>query len=173
MSVDKTQALLKVISKIQMFSELAPESAALVLKSCEFRTSETGETVCKIADPSDDFSILLSGSLGVYDRQNTQVGSVEPVAPVGEMGLFTGQPRSATVRVTQPSTLLVLKRAAFARLCRQQPEIYRHVNRNVIHILVQRLQDSRSRYAAAERELEELEITLQEVQAEAESLSSD
>ena len=96
---DKSQALLKVIGKIQMFSNLGQESATLVLKACEFRTSEAGDIVCRIADPSDDFSILLSGRLGVYDRQNMHIATVDPGAPIGEMGLFTGQPRSATVRV--------------------------------------------------------------------------
>ena len=70
MSVDKSQALLKVIGKIQMFSNLGQESATLVLKACEFRTSEAGDIVCKRDDPSDDFSILLSAT--------TVVGSIMP-----------------------------------------------------------------------------------------------
>ena len=68
--------------------------------------------------------------------------------------------------------MLVLKRSAFERLCRRQPDIDTHVNRNVIQILDQRLHESRSRREAAERELEDLENTLQEVQAEAESLTA-
>ena len=65
----------------------------------------------------------------------------------------------------------MLKRSAFERLCRQQPGIYRRVNRNVIQILEPRLQESRSRHEPAVKEREELEKALQEMQAEAESLT--
>ena len=128
----KSQALIKVITKIPMFNRVGDANATLILKACEFRTGEPGELVCTVNEPSDDFSILLSGSLGVFDRSNIQIAAIAPVAPVGEMGMFTGQPRSATVRVMEKSTLLVVKKVAFERLTRQSPQINRQVYGNVL-----------------------------------------
>ena len=170
MAIDKSQALIKVITKIPMFNRVGDANATLILKACEFRTGEPGELVCTVNEPSDDFSILLSGSLGVFDRSNIQIAAIAPVAPVGEMGMFTGQPRSATVRVMEKSTLLVVKKVAFERLTRQSPQINRQVYGNVLLTLDRRLKESRSQQSGADRELQQLEDEIEAVKADTAAL---
>ncbi len=51
------------------------------------------------------------------------LASIDPVAPLGEMGLITGEPRSATVNALLDSTLLVLSKVAFPRLMRTDAQI--------------------------------------------------
>ena len=97
MSVDKAQALLKVIEKIPMFKNLGPENARKVLMGCEFRNAGPWEVLCQHKGASNELFILLSGRLGIFSGDNVQLAAVQPVAPVGEMGLITGESRSATV----------------------------------------------------------------------------
>ena len=169
--MDKGEAVLRVVQKIPMFGMLSRESASLILRSCEFRSAGTGDTVFKINQPSDDLCILLSGRLQVLDKQMMEIAEISPVAPVGEMGLITGQPRSATVRARESSRLLVLKKVAFERLTRQNPEVCRHVFANVVQILEQRLAASCDRCAQGEQELRVLESELADIHNETEALS--
>ena len=104
---DKALALLKVIRKIPMFRGLSADGTRLVLQSCEFRGVRSGESVCRVSAQSDEMYILLSGQLGVYNEEQILLACINPVAPVGEMGLITGQPRSATVDVLRDCNMLV------------------------------------------------------------------
>ena len=170
MSADKKQALLKVVARIPMFTGLGLENTALVVDACEFRNADKGEFVCKIKEPSDELFILLSGKLTVLDAKSMEIASLVPVTPVGEMGLFTGQARSATVKVAEKSTLLVLKKAAFERLVRQTPAVSRPVYRNVVQTLQQRLEKSRSQRDLSHVDFRELETKLQSMREETEKL---
>jgi len=45
--------------------------------------------------------ILLSGELAVLNGQGRRVATIKPVTTIGELGLITSQPRSATVEALQ------------------------------------------------------------------------
>ena len=143
MTVDKGLALLKVIDKIPMFSGLGVEDAKQILQLCVFSSVDSGDELCKEGGQSSEMFILLSGQLGVYNQERVQLAIIDPVAPVGEMGLITGQPRSATVRVISKVNLLVIKKISFDRLLRSNGNICSQVYRNVIQTLSQRLQETR------------------------------
>lgn len=168
---EKTLALIKVITRIPMFSGVSGQEASQVLQACEFRQADAGETLCKVREPSDDLSILLSGKLGVYTENNIELATIVPVAPVGEMGLLTGQARSATVRVRDRASLLVLRKASFERLIRQHARIAGRVYRNVIHILDQRIQATDGERLRGEAELHGLRERLEAVRRETEELA--
>ena len=170
MDADKLKALLQVVDKIPMFGDLARQDAALILQACEFKVVKMGETLCQIRQPSEDLSILLSGELTVHNEAGVEIAKVVPVSPVGEMGLFTGQPRSATVRSSADSNLLVLKKVASERLMRQNVGINRSVSRNIIRVLHQRRLDGADQSAAAHSELAELEAKLEGMRQETKTL---
>ena len=80
----------------------------VILKSCQNQSVAAQQTLCNFGEPSDKMFILLYGKLSIYSKEGAQVARIEPVAPVGEMGLFTGEPRSATVKASEAATLFVL-----------------------------------------------------------------
>tara|TARA_Y100000588_G_scaffold360585_1_gene420608 strand:+ start:257 stop:529 length:273 start_codon:yes stop_codon:yes gene_type:complete len=90
MGVDKAQALIKVIHKIPMFSNLAEINVRTILQVCGFRQPGADDYVCKDGEQSDEMLVLLSGQLGVFTEENVPIATIEPVAPVREMGLITG-----------------------------------------------------------------------------------
>jgi len=166
----KLKALLQIVDKIPFFGDLSREDAALILQACEFKSARKGETVCLVRQPSEDMSILLSGRLAVFDEGGVEISTIVPVSPVGEMGMFTGQPRSATVRVAEDSNLLVLKKVAFERLMRQNSGINRSVSRNIIRTLHQRCLEGADHNATGHKELAALEAKLESMRQETKSL---
>ncbi|MBA3531103.1 MAG: cyclic nucleotide-binding domain-containing protein [Ardenticatenales bacterium] len=61
---------------------------------------------------NDDVYILIQGELAVsvtQDGQPKRVGTIRPGEVFGEMAFFTREPRTATVRATEPSECFVLK----------------------------------------------------------------
>lgn len=167
MGADRTQALLKVVSRLPLFAGLGAEEASGILDLCELRRCAEGDVLCEVGQPSGEMVIVLSGQLGVYGRNNIQLADIDPGASVGEMGLVTGQPRSATVRVLRDSTLLVMRKTALDRLLRSDAQVCRRVYANVIRTLSERLHDSTRKQAAAEDECDriqaELDGTLEEL----------
>ena len=166
MSNTKSQALLKVVEQIPMFFAVGRENAARVVQACEVRHFETGAILCKVRESSDALYILLSGGLSVGTDKGVDLAQIDPVAPVGEMGMLTGQPRSATVRARQRSTVLSLRKAAFEGLMRKHMAIARQVNRNVLETLEARLQESRSNYGTQNSELRSLRQRLAAMEQE-------
>ncbi len=162
----KTQALLKVVEQIPMFFDVGRENAARVVQSCEVRHLDPGAILCKIRESSDALYILLSGGLTVTTERGVDLAQIDPVAPVGEMGMLTGQPRSATVRARQRSIVLSLRKAAFESLMRKHLAIARQVHKNVLETLVDRLQQSRRNHDTQEKELVLLKRRLEEMRSE-------
>lgn len=164
MTVDKSQALLKVIDRIPTFAGLGQDSAKLILGLCEFRSAEIGQTLCHAGGQSDEMFVLLSGQLAVVNGDQVQLAVISPVAPVGEMGLITGQPRSATVRTTARANLLVIRKAGFDRLMRSNGVICTQVFRNVIQTMARRLGDSRQAQRRLHDECDQLAESLRSLQ---------
>lgn len=108
MEDDRAKALLRIIEKVPIFNNMGAENVKTVLQLCERRTVQPWDTLCKVREQSNDMAILLSGLLGVFNAENRQLSTIQPVALVGEVGLITGQPRTATVRAIQQSSMLVL-----------------------------------------------------------------
>lgn len=141
MERDLTQ-FIAAIHRIPLFHGLKPEQAMVLLKACERVSLGPRETVCAFGDPSDRMFILLSGRLSVYSGEGVRIARIEAVAPVGEMGIFTGEPRSATVRTLEPATLFVLTKARLDLLLRRYPDIELVISRNLIRTLSERIRDA-------------------------------
>ena len=88
---------------------------------------------------------MLSGKLEVATAEGVGVAAITPVTTVGEMGVITGQPRSATVIATQPSHLLVLPKNRFGYLPREDVDMRAKVYKNVVDVLADKLISSNVR----------------------------
>ncbi len=143
MSQDVSQ-FVATVRRIPLFAGLNPTQAVSILKVCDRTSVEAGNVVCRSGDRSDSMFILLTGVLSVRLEDGTQVAKIEPVAPVGEMGLFTEEPRSATVVAAEACSLFELGKYKLQGAMRQNKEIEINISRNLISILSQRLRDANS-----------------------------
>jgi CRP-like cAMP-binding protein len=131
--------LLALIERIPIFSDLTLEGRRAILSLCSKLTLEEGEVLCRQGDPSDSMYILLVGMLAVRIVNSATIASIVPVTSIGEMGVLTGEPRSATVEAMQPSALLRLSAEDVNALIENHPEIGVMILRRVIRILAERV----------------------------------
>jgi hypothetical protein len=77
------------------------ERIAEIAKGCESHTYEHGAVVIREGDAPDNAIFLVDGRLSV-ERGGKVVGAIEAGSLTGELGLLSGQPRRATLRVSTP-----------------------------------------------------------------------
>jgi CRP-like cAMP-binding protein/di/tricarboxylate transporter len=85
-----------------------------------------GAEVFRQGDVGASLYIVADGALGVFvtaDDRHLRVDTLAPGDLFGEMALFTGAPRSATVRAECASTVLELPRERFFELMRREPAL--------------------------------------------------
>jgi len=115
-----------ILASVPVFSELSSQTIELIVAECEWLSLPGGATLFQAGEPSDSMYILLTGCLGSYaapgaDRRRF-LARIVAGEMVGEMGLVSGRPRSASIVALRDSELVRLSRAAFDLVFRQQPE---------------------------------------------------
>jgi len=99
-----------------------------------------GAVLFREGDPSESFYIIISGRLEVVlsnsGGQARQINELAQGDCAGEMGAFTGAPRSATVVASRDSELLEFSRSEFDDLTRSYPQFMR----SMMGLLIERLE---------------------------------
>ncbi|MEM9205725.1 MAG: Crp/Fnr family transcriptional regulator [Pseudomonadota bacterium] len=110
---------------------LSDELASEVAKIARIVPLPAGKTLFEAGDPGDGFYSVLEGSLKVSlistEGDEQLLAVLGPGDVVGELAIFDGRPRSATVSGLKPSRLAFVDRYSFERLAEETPAIYRHM----------------------------------------------
>jgi len=96
--------------------------------------------------------MLLSGGLSILTNEGVRVATILPVTTVGEMGVITGQPRSATVEASSQSNIFVVNKQAFDDILSKDSEMRSTVYRNIIDVLSANLNNDNFRMSAYQDE---------------------
>jgi NTE family protein len=109
----------------QSFGALEPATLAFLRAHLQWIELPGGAPLMTQGEPADHAFMLVSGRLRVYIR-DAQGGSrmVRELARgevIGEMAMYTGEPRTATVVAVRDSVLVRLDRAHFAALLATSP----------------------------------------------------
>lgn len=131
--------LIQVLRKIPIFRGLSPTQVKTILGLCTPRAFPAGALVCRSDSPSDEMFILISGELVVSTAEGIRVATVTPVTTVGELGVISGHPRTATVEAVKNSSALVIQRAHFDYVLRDDRDLQAIVYRNIIDLLAVKL----------------------------------
>ena len=131
-----------IVRRIPIFQGFTPEQIGCMLEVCEERSFEEGQSLFLEGDPSAEMHILLSGYLNVTTSTGAEIASIGEMGLVGEMGVLTGQPRSANVVARRPSTTLSISRDSLFRLIETDRDMGFKIYRNVTTILCDRLRDN-------------------------------
>ncbi|MBN98923.1 MAG: hypothetical protein CME16_06685 [Gemmatimonadetes bacterium] len=134
-----SDVLVQAVCKVPVFRGLSGTQIRKILSTCKSKSFEPGGHVCRSDTPSEEMYILLSGELAVVTVEGLKVATVLPVTTVGEMGLITGQMRSATVEVSKSSKILSISKAQFERMLREDLVMQVKIFRNIIDILAGKL----------------------------------
>ena len=123
----------------RMFGDLEPTLVEEMESYLEWLHLPRGAILFRQDDPESSLYVLLSGRLQAAVRQADGrveiVGEIAPGETVGEMALFTGEPRSAEVSAVRDSELVKLSAEAFQRLAAVYPRVVMEISRIVIQRL--------------------------------------
>ncbi len=102
-----------------------------------------GSALFRQGDPGDSLYILLRGRLNVSQLDpetgvERLLGETAPGESVGEIGLLTGEPRSASLWATRDSRLVRISQQAFDALAEHNPDLLRKLAKVVVDLLRKR-----------------------------------
>jgi len=133
----------------ESYGPLWPDIRRELTAVTEFEDLLAGQTLMQQGDASGDAYIVMSGRLRVTiagkDGAEEVINEVGRGETVGEMGLLTEQPRSATLFAIRDSILARLPRSSFMRLFEHHPRFASSVNRSVIERLQKQGSGARDR----------------------------
>jgi len=155
MNAKTSKVLVKVLQKIPLFQGLSPSNTAKILSTCNHEMYSEGHTLCMAGSSSEEMYILLTGGVSILNHEGVRVASILPVTTICEMGVITGDPRSATVEVNSSSNIFVLSKQRFDRVLAQDDGVRATVYRNVIKVMGAKLQNDNSRMADLQGEIDE------------------
>ncbi|MBC7817699.1 MAG: cyclic nucleotide-binding domain-containing protein, partial [Planctomycetaceae bacterium] len=124
----------------KLFGEVDKAMLKDLEKKMKWLRLPRGHVLCFQSEPSDSFYIVICGRLQVLVKdasgESRQVAEVSQGESVGEMGVFTGEPRTATIIASRDSELVRFSKTDFDEFTTRYPELMRHLTL----LLIQRLQ---------------------------------
>jgi len=115
---------------------LTAKAREAVLQLGRTRTYATGAALFREGDPSEFAVVVLAGRLKVSstsaDGHDTVLAFRGPGDLIGELSLFDGAPRSATIAAVEPAEVVLITADRFTELIRTQPEIAEMLLRTVV-----------------------------------------
>jgi CRP-like cAMP-binding protein len=121
------EALAVLSSQSCPFSELTLELQQKLLASMHLREYAQGEHLIREGEPGDHLLLIISGSAAAFIHpppiDRTAVGEFGPGDVVGEIGLLTGEPRTADVVARTAVRALSLSVNGFGTVATAHPEV--------------------------------------------------
>jgi CRP-like cAMP-binding protein len=111
-----------MLKSVPIFSELSKKDLGRLGKLMVPRPVKAGEAVIEENDQAAGFFVVSSGKLEAI-KGGQQLATYGPGDFFGEMALFEGFPRSATVRAIEDSECLAMTRWDFTAEVKNHPEI--------------------------------------------------
>jgi len=112
---------------------------------CDLRRFESGDMLCHEGDLSDAVYFVDSGSFDVIKPFNSKPGrrlaKISVGAMVGEMALYTGKARTASIQATVSSSAYILSKLALARMRGEHPGLVTRFE----HMVIRKVSDSLAR----------------------------
>ncbi|MEK8018392.1 MAG: cyclic nucleotide-binding and patatin-like phospholipase domain-containing protein [Candidatus Parabeggiatoa sp.] len=107
---------------------------------------QRGEALFRQFDAGDSLYIVVSGRLqAIIEQGETNehvIGEISQGESVGEMALFAGQNRTASVYALRDCDLVKLSQSAFEQIIKQNPRVMMEITQNLITRLQKRLKSS-------------------------------
>lgn len=119
---------LKLLKGVDLFSRLDDHQIEMIAEVTNRRKYSREENIIHESDDSSHtFFLIASGEVKVYlsgvDGRETILALLNPGDFFGEMSLIDGEPRSASVKATTSSELIVIQRNDFIEKMRQFPDL--------------------------------------------------
>jgi SulP family sulfate permease len=119
------------------------ELADILASHCQRCDFAAGDVIAHQGAPSDSMHFIVEGRVGIIVNleggRSIRVRSLGRHTTIGEMGLLTGRPRSATMQAEVASVAYELRADAFERLKVEHPHLIQALLTYVIGLMSERL----------------------------------
>jgi len=137
----------QLLRDVPLFQGLDHRHLAQLAKLMHPRTLAAGEVVFHEGDEGVAMHIIVSGKAEIYHERGGKEDVIRQLGPgevFGEISVLVQHPRIASVRVVEPTELLVLSAWNFRTALDESPELPHHL----VYRLAQWIVDAEDRAAA-------------------------
>lgn len=135
-----------MIGRVRWASDLNWSELVRVAQFFDACHVEAGATVFREGDHEAYMCLVVEGQVDIIKTTRSDheqvITSIGPGGTFGEMSLIDGEPRSATVRVSESAQLLILSQESFARLAEECPRLILRMVLRLTRSLSQRLRET-------------------------------
>ena len=118
----RKDAKVALISKAPLFAGCSKRELREIAGIADELEVPGGTTLTKEGASGKEFVVIVEGGADVR-RRGRKVNTLAAGDFLGEIALITGTPRTATVKTTEPTRVLILTAPAFRALIRRVPSI--------------------------------------------------
>lgn len=121
-----------------IFGQMSDAQVTQLIANTQTLNFEAGDYIFKQGDTQNALYIVLSGRLRVLQQTDNDIqilGDVSAGEPVGELALFTKEPRTASVVALRKSTVLQLTEADYLDFVQKFPSLAHNLTNFVIERL--------------------------------------
>ncbi|HEX3938663.1 MAG TPA: SulP family inorganic anion transporter [Xanthobacteraceae bacterium] len=122
---------------------LGAANADRLAEFCRRCEVPAGRIIARQGDAAVSMHFILEGRIGIVadmgEGRTMRLRSLGPHTTIGEMGLITGQPRSATIAAETDSVLYELTAAAYERIKREEPALSQALLGYIVSVMSERL----------------------------------
>jgi sulfate permease, SulP family len=118
------------------------ENADQLIQYCDRIEVQPNEIIVREGEPSNSMHFLLDGRVGIMVNAGStavRVRSLGPHTTIGEMGLITRQPRSATLQAELVSVVYEFSASAYERIKRENPGLSHALLTYIVSVMAERL----------------------------------
>ena len=122
---------LNALGAVDLFENLLPEETATIAEGLRYALFAPGEAMTRQGAVAHWLYIVVDGTAEVrinVEGQEKIVAKIEAPGFFGEMGLMTGEPRTATVVAVTEVECYRLDKAAFHRIITERPELAKEIS---------------------------------------------
>jgi CRP/FNR family cyclic AMP-dependent transcriptional regulator len=117
----------RLLSRVSLFADLSERDLEQLTQVAVPRTYEAGEAVFREGDSGDTCYVVREGSVRITrrhsDGRSITLAELRPGAIFGELAMFGGETRSASVEALERTRALAILAGDMRRIMMQHPEI--------------------------------------------------
>lgn len=156
---DRTRRRMDVLRQVDLFQSCTYRQLLEFTQQAREVEARPGQELFEDGAPGEDFYVIVSGRVSI-EKQGTVLAELGPGHYFGELVLVDRPVRSATARALTEARFLVMGRAGFQRVIRQDGALGTAVLWQMLRKLAQHLRSTNERLVHETITLEELEPDL-------------
>jgi len=130
-------AIVERLGAVDIFAPLSSEETAMLAQAATSHVFAPGETVIRGGDPGSSMFVVHNGRVSVQISESGRARNVATLSEgafFGEMALFTGEPRTASVVAVEETEVLEIGHDAMKRVFDNNPDLVESLS----HIIAER-----------------------------------